>query len=149
MHVSGTKPSSVILSLNNEIWPKSMKLIMIVQKCTKRRSRMGGIWCYRTHVLEISRNFVTENFKCVEETDDQPKLIELGYMCPRGLLVHQQWHSPCATKFNVLKFSEIFKCVWRNDQPKLIEIGYMCRRGLLVHQQVVQMLSVLKFISII
>ena len=28
MHVSGTKPSSVILSLNNVIRPKSMKIIM-------------------------------------------------------------------------------------------------------------------------
>ncbi|KAK3104924.1 hypothetical protein FSP39_013272 [Pinctada imbricata] len=28
MHVSGTKPSSVILSLNYVIWPKSMKIIM-------------------------------------------------------------------------------------------------------------------------
>ncbi|KAK3103988.1 hypothetical protein FSP39_023440 [Pinctada imbricata] len=28
MYVSGTKPSSVILSLNNVIWPKSMKIIM-------------------------------------------------------------------------------------------------------------------------
>ncbi|KAK3092715.1 hypothetical protein FSP39_006403 [Pinctada imbricata] len=28
MHVSGTQPSSVILSLNNVIWPKTMKIIM-------------------------------------------------------------------------------------------------------------------------
>ncbi|KAK3101821.1 hypothetical protein FSP39_006599 [Pinctada imbricata] len=42
----------------------------------------------RTHFEEI---LITEIFECVEETDDQPKLIELGYMCPQGH-VSQYYH---------------------------------------------------------
>ncbi|KAK3109057.1 hypothetical protein FSP39_022000 [Pinctada imbricata] len=39
MHVSGTKPSSVTLSLNNVIWPKGMKIIM-----SKNVPKVVGEW---------------------------------------------------------------------------------------------------------
>ena len=79
MRISGTEPSSVILS---------QKCISKVEKrCLKRAktswSQKG--WCNKPTKLQF-QTILTRKILLLSNATNQPKsIVELGYMCPRGL----------------------------------------------------------------
>ena len=45
---------------------------------------------------------------------NQPKSnVELGYMCPRGLLGHKQWHSPSSWNMNRDFYLDVYTILTR------------------------------------
>ena len=69
------------------------------QKVPKQaEAKMDGVI---THNITISINFKHGKFWCSPNATNQPEsTVELGYMCPRDSLVHQQWHSPSSWNSN-------------------------------------------------
>ena len=78
MRISGTEPSSVILS-QKSIFKSWKEMTQTCQKAEAKRS--VGI----THNMKISNNFNTENLMLSNATNQPKSIVELGYMCPRGL----------------------------------------------------------------
>ena len=79
MRISGTEPSSVILSRTM----KFKKLKSDDPKVPKQaEAKRDGVI---NHKFTISNNFNTENFDALKRYDQPESTVELGYMCPRGL----------------------------------------------------------------
>ena len=68
-------------SLAKQSSSKSWKLLP--QKCRHKLEPKGMVW--ETHKTTISINFNTENVDALNATDQPKSIVELGYMCPRGL----------------------------------------------------------------
>ena len=80
MRISGTEPSSVILSQKKEF-------SKVIKRCPKRAktslSQKG--WCNNPTKLQF-QTILTWKILMLSNATNQPKLIvELGYMCLRGL----------------------------------------------------------------
>ena len=80
MRISGTEPSSVILS-QNELFSKNEK------RCPKRAetswSQKG--WCNIPTKLQFQTNSTRKILMLSNDTNQPKSTVELGYMCPRGL----------------------------------------------------------------
>ena len=81
MRISGTEPSSVILSQKSscKIW----------QRCPEsaKTSWSQKGWCNKPIELQF-RSIFTRKILMLSNATNQPKsTVELGYMCPRGLLL--------------------------------------------------------------
>ena len=80
MRISGNELSSVILSQTK--WFQTLK--MIAQKAKSSLSQKG--WCHKPTKLQF-QSILTRTILMLSNTTNQPKLtVDLGYMCPRGLL---------------------------------------------------------------
>ena len=80
MRISGTEPSSVILS--------QTKLFKKVVKWCRNKPKQAE--AKRDGVINPQNNnfnqFFSRKFWCSQNATNQPKsTVELGYMCPRGL----------------------------------------------------------------
>ena len=82
MRISSTEPSSVILS-QNIVNLKSWKVM--TQKClNKPEAKRDGVINPQNYNFN---QFLTREFLMLSNATNQPKsIVELGYMCPRGLL---------------------------------------------------------------
>ena len=80
MRISGTEPSSVILSQTCKI----KKLKSNDQKVPKQaEAKRDGVINPQNYNFN---QFKTRKFLCSPNATNQPKsTVELGYMCPRGL----------------------------------------------------------------
>ena len=77
MRISGTEPSSVILS-QTEFFERVKNDAL---KCQNKVKPKG--WCNK---LAIFNEFKTRWNWCSQNATNQPKsTVQLGYMCPRGL----------------------------------------------------------------
>ena len=80
MWMSGTEPSSVILSQS-----VVSKIEKIRPKMPKTSLRKRG-WCISSRKLRFNQ-FCYRKFWCSQNPTNQSKsAVELGYMCPRGLI---------------------------------------------------------------
>ena len=79
MRISGTEPSSVILSQKG--------FSKIEKKCPKRTktswSQKG--WCNKPTKLQFQTILTRTILLLSNATNQQKSTVELGYMCPRGL----------------------------------------------------------------
>ena len=80
MRISGTEPSSVILS-------QKRNFQTFAKRCPKRaktsRSQKG--WCNKPTKLQF-QTILPRKILMLSNVTNQPELtVELGYMCPRGL----------------------------------------------------------------
>ena len=79
IRISGTEPSSVILSQKSsfKIWK------VLSQKCLNKLKPKGMVYNpqnYNPNQIEHGE------FRCSQNATNKPKsTVELGYMCPRGL----------------------------------------------------------------
>ena len=73
MRISGTKPSSVIVSQTN-----------VVLKVSKQaKAKRGGVIISQNYNFN---HFNTDNFDSLKTLRIKPKsIVEYGYVCPRGL----------------------------------------------------------------
>ena len=80
MRISGTEPSSVILSQTK----KFQKLESDVTKVPKQdEAKMD---CVINHKITIFNQFYHGKFWCSQNDTNKPKsTVELGFMCPWGL----------------------------------------------------------------
>ena len=82
MRISGTEPSSVILS-QRKLFLKKVK--NVCPKVPKQgKAKRDGVLNPQNYNLN---EFLTLKIWCSQNATNQPKsTVELGYMCPRGLI---------------------------------------------------------------
>ena len=81
MRISGTEPSSVILS-QTMTFKKLKRYEPKVPKQAEPKCHWDSVI---NHKMIISINFNTDNFDALNATNQSKSTVELGYMCPRGL----------------------------------------------------------------
>ena len=80
MRISGTEPSSVVLSQTM----KFKKLKIDTPNVPKQADAKKG-WCNKPTQLQF-QSILTLKILMLSDATNQPKsTVELGYMCPRGL----------------------------------------------------------------
>ena len=79
MRISGTEPSSVILSQTMQFKKLKSGDLKVPKQVEAKRD--GVI----THKITISINYNTEILMLSNATNQPKSTVELGYMCPRGL----------------------------------------------------------------
>ena len=117
MRISGTEPSSVILNQKKVIqkvekWcPKSVKSSL---------SQMG--WCNKPTKLQF-HSILTRKILRFSNATNQPKsTVELGYMCPRGLLGPQ-----AVTLTKLLKYEKrlLLRCIHHFKSDLINKMDHM------------------------
>ena len=85
MQISGTEPSSVILSQTKDCRSLKRNVLTMPKQVEAKRDGVINPQNYN------SNRFDRRKISCYKKATNQPKsTIELSYMCPRGLMVHQQ-----------------------------------------------------------
>ena len=79
MRISGTEPSSVVLSQRSNL--------KVEKRCPKRAKTSWNQkgWCNKPTNLQF-QTILSQKILMLSNATNQPKsTVELGYMCPRGL----------------------------------------------------------------
>ena len=79
MRISGTEPSSVILSQT-----KYLKRRKVCPKSAETSSSHKG-WCNKPTKLQFLSILIRRILTLSNATNQPKSTVELGYMCPRGL----------------------------------------------------------------
>ena len=106
MRISGNEHSSLILSQKS-----SLKVANGGSEVPKQaKDKRDGV----INPQNYNFNFQYGKLWCSQNAKNQPKsTVELGYMCPRDSLVHQQWHSPSSWNIKRGFYSDVYTILYR------------------------------------